>query len=281
MAATIMNAVNVAPWIPEIWGKIIQVATEAELVFAPHVDRRFEAELTYGDTVRIPILADFGAANAVITTQDIELYNTAQTCTQVVVNYWYQKSVGLAEQEEIQDHPDFLISALKKCGYAVSKNIDSALATLVNSTFTTYGEGTQNSALTADVLINCYEDLNAADAPASDRVWIFDPESITDLLKLDYFIRYDYVPEGVVAKGFQGRQIFGAPVYMTTNLNGFANSHEATYMHKEGLVLLQQKAPTVHAFDWPERFSKVVGVSSLYGVLGARATFGVCICTRG
>lgn len=276
----IWNAANVAPYIPEIWGTIIQAATEAELVFANHCDRRFEAQLTKGDTVRIPLLADFGTADAVNTTVDLTLYSTSQTCTNVVVNYWYQKSVGLAEQEQIQDSPDILVAALGKCGYAIGKNIDSALATLVNSTFTTYGEGTQNSALTADVLINCYEDLNEADVPDTDRVWIFDPESITDLLKLDYFVRMDYVPDGVVSKGFQGRQIFGAPVYMTTNLNGFADSHEAVYMHREGLILLQQKAPTVHAFDWPQRFSRVVGVSTLYGVLGARATFGVCICTR-
>jgi len=280
MAATIWPAANVSPWIPEIWGTIIQMATEADLVFATHVDRRFEAQLTYGDTVRIPILADFGTADAVNTTADLDLYNTTQTCTNVVVNYWYQKSVGLAEKEQLQDHPDILVAALQKCGYAISKNIDSALATLVNSTFTTYGEGTQNSALTADVLINCYEDLNEADAPQGDRVWVFDPESITDLLKLDYFVRMDYIPDSVVTKGFQGRQIFGSPVYMTTNLNGFADSHEAVYMHKEGLVLLQQKAPTVHAFAWPQRFSNVVGVSTLYGVLGARAAFGVCICTR-
>ena len=279
MAATIWPAANVAPYIPEIWGTIIQAATEAELVFASHVDRRFEAQLTKGDTVRIPLLADFGTADAVNITTDLDLYHTAQTCTNVVVNYWYQKSVGLGEQEQIQDSPDILIAALGKCGYSIGKNLDSALATIVNSTFS-YEEGTQNSALTADVLINCYEDLNEADVPASDRAWIFDPESITDLLKLDYFVRMDYVPEGVVSKGFQGRQIFGAPVYMTTNLNGFADSHEATYMHREGLVLLQQKAPTVHSFDWPQRFSKVVGVSTLYGVLGARATFGVKINTR-
>lgn len=280
MAATIWPAANVAPYIPEIWSKIVQVATESNLAFATHVDRRFEGELTYGDTVRIPLMPDFSTANAVVTTQDIELFNTALTCTNVIVNYWYQKSVGLSQMEQLQDHPDILVTALKKCGYSVSKIIDTTLAILVNSTFTTYGEGTQNSALTADVLINCYEDLNAADAPSDDRVWIFDPESITDLLKLDYFIRYDYVPEGVVAKGFQGRQIFGSPVYMTTNLNGYANSHEAVYMHKEGLVLLQQKAPTIHAFDWPQRFSQVVGVSAIFGCLGARATFGVCINTR-
>lgn len=280
MATTIWPAANVAPYIPEIWGTIIQMATEADLVFATHVDRRFEAELTKGDTVHIPLLTDFGTADAVNITTDLDLYSAEQSCVALIVNYWYQKSVGLSEKEQLQDSPDILVAALKKCGYAISKNIDAALATLVNSTFDTYEEGTQNSALTADVLINCYEDLNAADAPDTDRVWIFDPESITDLLKLDYFVRMDYVPDGVVSKGFQGRQIFGAPVYMTTNLNGFADSHEAVYMHREGLILLQQTAPKVHAFPWPQRFSNVVGVQTLYGVLGARAAFGVKINTR-
>jgi hypothetical protein len=279
MTSNAIPAANIAPFIPEMWSLIVTAAAENELTIGNHVTRQYETELKYGDTLNVPNLANFGDANAVDLTTELTLYTTTQTCAQIVVNYNYYQAVGLGDQEQIQDRPDFLKAALEKCGYSVSKMIDDKLADLFNG----FGpsEGTEGTALTADVLINCYADLNTNAVPDNERVWIFDPYSLTDLLKLDYFIRYDYVPEGVVSKGFQGRQIFGAPVYMTQNLNVVNTSyHAATYMHKNALTLLSQQSPTVFTFDWPQKFTKVVGVKTLFGVKEMRDTYGVWIKTR-
>ena len=274
----VWNAGNVAPYIPELWSTIVQVAEESNLVFGLHCDRRFEAELAYGDWLHIPLIADFGSPSAINTTNDLTTYSTNQTCVNICVNYHYQQSVQLGEVEQLQDHPDILVNALKKCGYSVSKQMDTHLGALV--TGGTSSEGTMNTALTADVLINAYEGLNELDVPDGDRLWVFDAESITDLLKLDYFVRMDYVADSVVSKGFSGRQIFGAPVYMTTNLAGTATGHEAAYYHPEAILLVSQMSPTVFRFDWPQRFSQVVGVKTLYGVRLARANYMVTINTR-
>lgn len=279
MASNAIPAANIAPYIPEMWATIVLAAAEANLVLGNHVDRRYEKQLSYGDTLNVPNLADFGDANTVDTTTDLTLYTTTQTCVQVVVNYNYYQAVGLGEMEQIQDRPDFLKAAMGKCGYSVAKMIDTKLGILINGLGPT--AGTEGSALTTDVMIECYEDLNANNVPDTDRVWIFDPKSITDLMKIDYFIRYDYVPEGVVSKGFQGRQIFGSPVYMTSNLNVINTSyHAATYLHKEALALLSQQVPTVFMFEWPEKFTKVIGAKTVFGVAEMRDTFGVWIKTR-
>jgi len=279
MASNAYNVANIAPYIPEIWSTIVLAATEAELVFAPHVDRRFEAELTKGDVIHVPNYANMGGAQVVDYNVELTLYEAAQTCTNIIVNYHYYQAVGLGEQEDIQEISDFLKTSLQKCGYDIGLIIDDKLNQLVLG-FTDI-QGTEGSALTADVLINCYESLNGNNCPEGDRVWIFDHKSISDLMKLDYFIRYDYVPEGVVAKGFQNRQIFGAPVYMTSNLNVVNTSyHAATYMHRQALALVTQMAPTAFAFDWPQKFTKAVGVKSLFGVAEIRDTFGCWIATR-
>jgi hypothetical protein len=279
MTSNAIPAANVAPYIPEMWGLIVLAATEADLVFANHVDRSGEKELKYGDTLHRPNLANFTGAQTVDYTTDLTLYDAIQSCVNIIVNYHYYQAIGLGEAEQIQDRPDFLKVALEKCGYDVAKIIDDKLADLVNGL--DKSEGTEGSALTADVLINCYEDLNANNVPDSQRVWIFDPKSITDLMKLDYFIRYDYVPEGVVSKGFQGRQIFGAPVYMTSNLNVINTTyHAATYMHKDAFALISQETPTVFQFEWPQKFTKVVGVKTLFGCCEQRDTFGIWVKTR-
>ena len=279
MTSNAIPAANIAPYIPELWSTTVLAATEAELLFANHVDRRFEKDLKYGDTLHIPNLADFGDANAVDYTTDLALYTTIQTCTNIIVNYQYYQAVGVGDMEQIQNRPDFLKVALEKCGYSVGKMVDDTIADLVNGL--DKSEGAEGSALTADVLINCYTDLNLNNVPDSNRVWIFDPYSIQDLLKLDYFVRYDYVPEGVVSKGFQGRQIFGAPVYMTSNLNVIITSyHAAVYMHKEALALVSQEKPQIFTFRWPEKFTDVVGVKTVFGVAEERDTFGIWIKTR-
>uniref|UniRef100_A0A6M3KHF7 Putative capsid protein n=1 Tax=viral metagenome TaxID=1070528 RepID=A0A6M3KHF7_9ZZZZ len=279
MASNAIPAVNIAPYIPEMWGLIVVAAAENNLEFVQHTDRRFEKELKYGDTLNVPNLTNFSGAQNVDTTGDLTLYDVIQTCTAIVVNYHYYQAVGLGDQEQIQDRPDFLKAALKKCGYDIALIQDLKVSALVNGL--NKSEGTEGSALTADVLINCYEDMNANSVPDSDRVWIFDPKSITDLLKIDYFVRYDYVPEGVVSKGFQGRQIFGAPVYMTQHLNVINTSyHAATYMHKEALAIISQESPTIFNFRWPEKFTDVVGVKTLFGVKEMRDTWGIWIKTR-
>lgn len=279
MASNAITATNVAPYIPEMWSTIVLAATESRLMFANHVDRRFEAQLKYGDIIHVPNLADFGDADTVDTTVDLTLYDVAQTCVGINVNYQYYKAVGLGEKERIQDRPDFLKVALEKCGYSVQKMIDDKLADLVNGLGKS--EGTEGSALTAEVLVNCYEDLNTNNVPEENRSWILDPKSITDIMLLDYFVRYDYVPPGVVSKGFTGRQIFGAPVYMTSNLNVINTSyHAAVYMHKECLALLSQQSPTIFKFPWPQKFTEAVGVKTLFGVKEMRDTFGIWIKTR-
>ena len=280
MASNAILTTNVAPFIPEVWSLIVLAATENELVFANHVDRRFEKDLTYGDRVNIPNLSNLGNANAVNTSVDLTLYDDLQNTTTLIVNYHYYQAIGLGKMEQLQDRPDFLEAALQKCGYSVGKMMDDILADLVNSL--TKSEGSEGNALTSDILINCYEDLNTNAVPADDRAWILDPKSITDLMKLDYFIRYDYVPEGVVSKGFTGRQIFGAPVYMTQNLNVINTSyHAAVYMHRQALALASQQTPQVFRFDWPQHFTpNVVGVDAIFGVVELRDTFGIWIKTR-
>ena len=279
MAYNAIPAANVAPFIPELWSVIVQKEAESELTFANLVDRRFEPVLTYGDTLNVPIVCSMGDAQTVNPTVDLTLWDSIQACVAIVVNYHYQQSLGLATDEQAQDRPDILQAFLPKCAFSVAKMIDDKLADLVNGLGKS--EGTEGSALTADVLINCYTDLNLNNVPDSDRCWIFDPYSIQDLLKLDYFVRYDYVPEGVVSKGFEGRQIFGAPVYRTANLNVINTSyHAAVYMHREALALIEQIKPRVFSFYWPEKFTNVVGVEALFGVKEMRDTYGIWVKTR-
>ena len=280
MASNAIVAANVAPYIPEMWSLIVKAAYEANLVIASHCDRKYEKELKYGDTLNVPNLSNFTGAQTVDYNTDLTLVETVQNTDQIIINYHYYQAIGLGEAEQIQDRPDFLKAAMGKCGYDIAKIMDDTIADLVNS-LTTNTVGTEGTALSVDAIIAAYEGLNEQDVPENDRVWVVDPESVTDLLKLDYFVRMDYIPDSVVSKGFQGRQIFGSPVYMTTNLNVINSSyHAAIYFQKDWVAVISQEAPTPFMFEWPQKFSKVIGVKDLWGIKQMREPAACWIKTR-
>ena len=97
----------------------------------------------------------------------------------------------------------------------------------------------------------------------------------------DFFVRMDYIPDSVVNNGFQGRQIFGAPVYMTNNLPAVnTNYHAPTYFHREAHALVTQIAPKVMMERWAERIAWGITCIALYGVKTMREPFGVWIKSR-
>ena len=279
MASNAIAAVNVLNFIPEAWSLKVKADVEKNLVCVGLVDRGYQEQLKFGQKLNVPNLADLGAATAVAYTSDLTLIDLIQNTDQIIINQHYYQAVGEGIGDVDMDRPDYLEAALSKCAYAVAKQMDTS----VNELFNAFSQavGTEGSALTADVLLNAYEYLNLADAPHEGRAWIFDPESITDLLQIDLFVHASYTDDMPWKNGFQGRTIMGAPVYMSTNLEAINTSyHGAAYLHKEAIALIQQTAPTVFRFYWDEKFTWTTGVRALWGLKEMRDTFGVWIRTR-
>lgn len=272
------NQVNLANYIPTVWAKELQEEVENQLVFAKQVDRRFEKYASFGNKIVVPKLSNIGAS-AFNAANGISLTRTTEGCVNIDIDQRYYVAYGVDDFTVVQDMIGYLNEAKSKAAYGIALKIDDTLAYLVN----TFGSnvGTEGSAITEDTCIAAYEALNEADAPETDRSWILDPESITDLLGRDYFVRMDYVPEGVVARGFQGRQIFGAPVYMTNNLQLINSSkHGAAYIQREVMALVMQMQPTTKLERIAQYLSDAIVVEAMWGVKLMRGTFGVWIKTR-
>jgi len=275
-----ISPTNLANWIPIVWAKESLSALENSLVLGSLVDRRFEASAVYGDTIVIPNLSNL-AAKQVNTAVDTVAYDVLQTVTNISINKKWDVAVAVDDFNQVQTNPKYFADVVKKLTYCLAQVIDSNVSDIMEVGWTTTPVGTQAQALTEDVLIAAYEALNDANIPANDRAWVFDPQSITDLLKNDYFIRMDYVPGSVVSQGFQGRQIFGAPVYISTNLAVCnVNYHAASYFQKEGLALVMQIAPRLEVFRDGWKHADVITALTCYGINFVRSTAGVLIKTR-
>ncbi len=278
MATTPMNQTNLANYIQTIWAKEVQAAVENALVCGALVDRQYEKYDRGAGTIVVPVLSNI-TPTAYNAAADISYNTTNETAVNISLNQRYYAAFGVDPFTKVQDTIGYFIQAQSKLVYGMAKKIDTG----VNGLFNAFGNsvGTEGSALGVDQMIGAYESLNENDAPFEGRAWIFDPESITDLIGVDFFVKMDYVEGSVSQKGFQGRQIFGAPVYMTNNLTAInTNYHAAAYLHKEAIALCVPMPPTIKiAFD-TRRASDVCICTAMWGHKEMRDGFGVWIKTR-
>ncbi len=279
MATAPITATNLANYIGTVMSKDVQMFVEANLVCGGLVDRSFEGDARQGgNVIQVPMLAEI-SANAVNTAADMTLYDTLQNKKLINLDQKYDIGVAIDDVNQMQTNPKYWTRVRDACAYGLIKQIDTAVAGYFNAF--SQSVGTEGSALTEDVILAAYEYLNSANAPASDRCWIFDPESVTDLMKLDMFVKMDYVADPVWKTGFTGRQILGSPVYLTTNLEAInTNYHGAAYMHKDALALVVQIPPKFEVWRWELRHSDAISGLTLYGVEEMRDTFGCWIKTR-
>jgi len=279
MAADPITATNLANYIPAIWSKEVLADVEANLVAGALCDRSYEGYVSGGgNKIVVPHLAEISAA-AVNTATDMTLYDAVQNATNIDIDQKYDIGVLVDDINKMQTNPKYFDKVRAKLAYGLSKQIDTSVTALYNAF--SQSVGTEGTALTETQIIDAYEYLNEANAPASDRAWVFDPESITDLLGRDFFVKMDYVPDSVVKNGFQGRQIFGSPVYMTTNLEAInTNYHGAAYLHKEAIALVVQLQPKFEVARIPLRHGDAIIGLCVWGVKEMRDTFGVWIKTR-
>jgi len=273
-----MNQTNLANYIQTVWAKEVQAAVEANLVCGANADRQYEKYDRGAGTIVVPVLSNINPS-AYNAAADIAYNTTSEAAVNISLNQRYYSAFGVDPFTKVQDAIGYWVQAQSKLVYGLHKQIDTGVATL----YASFGNstGTEGTALGVDQMIAAYESLNENEAPFPGRAWIFDPESITDLMGLDFFVKMDYVPSSVSAAGFQGRQIFGAPVYMTNNLPAVnTNYHAAAYLHKEAIALCVPMPPTIRiAFD-TRRASDVCIATAMWGQKEMRDVFGCWIKTR-
>ena len=242
----------------------------------------FQNGLKWGDTLNVAIAPNLGTADSVSLTADLTLNAQNTTRVQLAVNQWNYKALGVGYREQLQGRPNYLSDMAAKCVYSVALAIDTYIAALFTS-LTAGNVGTAASAITDDVLLAAVENLNKADVSDTDRHLLLDPESVTDILKIDKMTEADYVNRGAVENpvgGLIGRSRYGCTVWMSNNLKAHTSYHWAGMFQREALATIIQKESMVDMFDWKEKFTNVVRAQAIFGAAASRPTAGCCINTR-
>src|SRR3990167_11074322 len=102
-AEEFVDVTTATAFIPEIWAKAVIVAQEDALVFAPLVNRQFEKELRFGDTLHVNSVSDLSVrtktANTAITYETV-----TETATDITVNT--HKYVAMAVESIVKVQAD-------------------------------------------------------------------------------------------------------------------------------------------------------------------------------
>lgn len=255
------------------------MARENNLVFAELVDRRYEKNLKYGDTIHIPSVTNLTAQTKAKNSNSALTYETqTETNTNITIATWEYSALAVESIVKVQGNRDMIRLYAGKMGYALDLAVDDVLAGLVDD-FTTNTVGTLAVSLTYDDVLTGNQQLDDANVPESGRVIVASPAQIADWMKLDVFIRSDYgsVHGGIgkPAGEHYTRSWLGIPVYKSVNVEGSNGAgHDNAIFHKDALALVMQMKPTSHShYDIDYLVDKVV-LEQLYGTAEIRDDHG-------
>jgi len=141
-------------------------------------------------------------------------------------------------------------SALMMAGtYAIGRKIDDYIITALTGTAMTGASGTTSTTLpaaqqiadgaaglTLDKILEAAEILNAADVPEGDRVFLYHPTQLTDLLKITEITSIDFNTQKALAAGRMAA-FLGFNWIMTTRLAEASDVRSCIAYHKQGILL--------------------------------------------
>ena len=277
MATGNVTVTTAANFIPELWSSEILEAYLAEAVIASLVDRKFEAEARRkGDIIHVPNLAAMtvgtkAAGNAVTWSANTEAKTDISIDQDKYVAF---RLDNIAEVQSLNDQRQMYTT---RAGKQLADTIDAALGDQMDNF--SQAVGTLTSDVTDDNLIRSAQYLNDANAPVDNRSLIISPATYGSIMKIDKFVRLDYhniAGETAVERAKMQMPIYGATVYVTTNVSGDnTNGHKNAMFQKEAVALVMQQEPKVFSQFMIEYIAEAVVVEAIYGIAEMRDTSGV------
>lgn len=274
MATNTNNTVTTAAsFIPELWSMKVIDFREKNLIFADLVDRQFEGEFKYGDTLHIPNLTEMSAraksANTMVSYEAL-----TDTLTDIVINKHYYAATLVEDIVKVQENQDVMNRYSGQFGYVLGKQVDTDLAGLVDDFTQTVG--TLTVGLTEADILRAIQYEDDADHPNDERFFGFSPAEKMSLLQIDKFVSKDYNAASIrQARGMFGT-IYDIPCYASTNIEGSNGAgHDNFLMHRSAIALaVQQGVKTESAYSIDDLGHKVVA-HNIYGFKEIRDTAGI------
>lgn len=257
-----MNQTTGAVFIPEVWAKEIQVATEANLVMANLV-QRFDADVaSNGDVIHIPNLSNLTANNKVT---EVQVTLQAPTETETTITISNHKEVSFLVEDRVSRQSAYNLPQVygKRAGYAIAQQIDADLASLYTGLSQSAGAGT--TAMDLARIITAVQTLDLNDVPTTERYMLASPYAKGDLLAIDTLQEVDKSgTPNALRNGLIG-DLFGVEIYVSSQTPQVTTVAHNILFHKDAFGLAIQIQPSVEMQRKTEFLGDLYVVQTLYG----------------
>jgi hypothetical protein len=280
-------------FLPEVWSREVQRATEATLVLANLV-KRFDSELTDGgDLLRVPQISNL-SANAKAANTQVTLNAPTESQFTMNINRHFESSYLVEDRLKAQSQYNLMQEYSGKAGYAIGSRIDSDIAGLYSGLSQSVGNATTQ--LTDANLTRAIQYLDDANAPQTNRYFVIKPAVLAQIRRLSKFAEWNglgispnpasgagglssgsSVVRQIGPNGFVGT-VYNIDVYMSTNLteeSGTSDTVHNLLFHKEAFALGMQMKPRTQNQYKQEYLGMLVTTDSLWGFAEYRDAFGV------
>jgi N4-gp56 family major capsid protein len=303
-AVTVTTA---ATFIPEIWSDEIVAAYKKNLVLA-NVVKRMNFKGKKGDTVHVPAPTR-GSASAKAASTAVTLIAATETEVSISINKHYEYSRLIEDIVEVQALSSLRSFYTEDAGYALAKQVDTDLIQLgrafngatvgtndyatsaattkafIGSDGTTaYNSSTSNAAALTDAAIRrTIQRLDDTDAPMDGRFFIIPPSSRNTLMGLARYTEQAFVGNGNAIRNGEIGQLYGIPVFTTSNADFGAGSSGLDRIclmgHRDSMILIEQVGVRSQTQYKQEYLATLYTADTLYGVsaLRAAATSGAAL----
>ena len=301
--ANSVTTTTAATFIPEIWSDEIVAAYKKNLVLANLV-MKMNFRGKKGDTVHIPAPTR-GSASAKTATNAVTLIAATESEVQVSINKHYEYSRLIEDIVEAQALNSLRQFYTSDAGYALARQVDTDLVQLgrafngatvgtddyatsaattkayIGSDGTTaYNSSTSNAAALTDAAIRrTIQRLDDNDTPMDGRFFIIPPSSRNTLMGLARYTEQAFVGDGNAIRNGEIGNLYGIPVFVTSNADYGAGSSGADRIclmgHRDSMVLVEQMAVRSQTQYKQEYLGTLFTADTLYGVKAIRTAASV------
>jgi len=279
-------------FIPEVWSRETQKATESTLVLANLV-KRFDADVQDGgDVLHVPKVSNLTAYAKAANTQ-VTLNAPTEGEFTMNINRHFEASYLVEDRLKAASKYKVLEDYSPKAGYAIGSKIDSDIAGLYSGLSQTVGNSTTD--ITDANIVRAIQYLDDANAPQTDRYFVIKPAGLAHLRLIDKFSRWDSLgftptPSGgaggiggqpvrrIGPNGFIGILYGGIEVYMSTNLveeSGTSDIvHNLLFQREAFALAMQQKARMQFQYK-QEYLGTLATTDAIWGFAEFRDDFAV------
>jgi N4-gp56 family major capsid protein len=230
-----MTTTTVAKFVPELWSDEVIATYKANLVVANLV-KNINHQGKKGDTIHIPTPGR-NDASAKVADSDVTPITDTATDTIVTIDQHYEWSMYIEDIAELQALNSMRKFYTDDAGYALARNVDSAIITALDGASALSGGNTVISSVTdwdASIL-QAIEVLNDSDVPVNDRYLVVTPSCMTALMSTDRFTEQQFIGNGTAIQTGNIGAIYGIPVYMSTQV-GTGSTEKAFLFQKFGVT---------------------------------------------